>query len=826
MLTAMVGYSLLGGPGHPPPGRTRGLIPTPAPSYSVLSVVAQSVFPSASDSMAELLSPAGVSNIASRFRTLIPERYEGDLVQKLEQALDSSLPVSATIPWLFSITAFLASNNLLTAGQIDTFLRRIIDQRHTESLARFMGILTPTVQVFANLVLESAIRIKNTDVLDTLLRRGVKLDSKLFKIASLVGDVGLTKRLLLEVDLASLAEGIDADLLDHFVENRHLDLAELVLKKGVSPDALLSSPASTALHRAAASGNIEGIKFLLRHGADVNLPCWYNGSFATPLGQAVHMRNSTAVALLLDHGADVAAAIQGTNLLASAALNSRTIYNLLRERIKPTPVEFLLGDLVDAANHGRRALGAYLLQHKEVTMHQMEEALENSILQSDVKATITLLQYGVSPDCLTLDTPPLVHALDDWNSEDLIFVGLLVGRNADLTRPQVLCKLVEREKSDLFELALASGVEPEHRLEALVTVAQCGRPEMATVLLRTGVDVNAPGLRTTPLQAASSNPSGTSMMKLLIGEGANVNTPAHPNGGRTPLQAALGGDNGREAAEILLSHGADASAPPALQNGVTALEALCHNPIYWDQKLCHKLLDAGATVNRPGGQPSSALHGVIDKEWYEILARFLEPQHHTIVNYIWKNEGDNNLYPYTPTQLASSMGDLKALTMLLDYGADVNEAPANTLGRTALQAAALRKPGPHKMAVINLLLERGANVGAGPANDGGVTALQAAAISGDITLADLFLSRGADVNEDSSEFDGRTALEGAAEHGRLDMVQLLLNAGAQGDFDFMMEVTEDNGHPAVAALLKEHEQECSISWVEEGEEEEGAGGRR
>jgi ankyrin repeat protein len=148
--------------------------------------------------------------------------------------------------------------------------------------------------------------------------------------------------------------------------------------------------------------------------------------------------------------------------------------------------------------------------------------------------------------------------------------------------------------------------------------------------------------------------------------------------------------------------------------------------------------------------------------------------------------------------------------MLLDHGTDVNEAPGDDYGRTALQAAALLEPGPQKSTVVALLLKRDANIGAGPANVGGVTALQAAAISGDIMLAELLLSRGADVNEDSAEYDGRTALEGAAEHGRLDMVQLLLNAGAKGDFDFMMEVVEEGGHFAVANLLREHEEECDI----------------
>jgi ankyrin repeat protein len=309
------------------------------------------------------------------------------------------------------------------------------------------------------------------------------------------------------------------------------------------------------------------------------------------------------------------------------------------------------------------------------------------------------------------------------------------------------------------------------------------------------------------------------MIRFLISKGANVNAPAHPNEGLTALQAALNGDHAVEAAEILLHHGADASAPPSTLDGPTTLEALCNNRradvAESAQQLCHKLLDAGATVNRPGGEASSAIHGVIDKGWHEVLARCLEPQHNAIVNGIWWHDFDNE---FTPTQRAANKGDLKALTMLLDYGADVNEAAAEFFGRTALQAAALLRPGPKKMAIVNLLLERSADINADPAaEEGGVTALQAAAIAGDLMLAELFISHGADVNAWSPSGDCRTAIEGAAEHGRLDMVQLLLNAGATGDvtqttgFELAIELAEENGHFAVARLLKEQEGSTVLS---------------
>lgn len=141
--------------------------------------------------MTEALSTVRVADVAYQFQQLVPERYEADLSDRLKQVLDPSLPVSATLPWLFSVAAFLASNNGLTEKQMDNFLTWIIDQAHAESLARFMEIQTPTVHAFAKVLLESAIRIKNVQVLNTLLNCGVKLDGKLYEIAFIVGDIGL-----------------------------------------------------------------------------------------------------------------------------------------------------------------------------------------------------------------------------------------------------------------------------------------------------------------------------------------------------------------------------------------------------------------------------------------------------------------------------------------------------------------------------------------------------------------------------------------------------------------------------------------------------------
>ena len=279
------------------------------------------------------------------------------------------------------------------------------------------------------------------------------------------------------------------------------------------------------------------------------------------------------------------------------------------------------------------------------------------------------------------------------------------------------------------------------------------------------------------------------------------------------MQSALRDYYSFKVSGFLLDKGADIFASPALVGGMTALEAICHSGCFGEEciALCSRLLDAGAPVNRPNGKPSSALHGAIERGLDEIMARILEPQRKAIINYMWCNKEmeEDDYYtwePRTPTQLAAGCGRLEFVRMLLDCGADINEAPAYRFGRTTLQATTSSES--PDMELVQFLLEKGADINAKPAVHGGITALQGAAISGDIMLAKLLLDKGAEVNAAPSFGEGRYAIEGAAEHGRLDMVQLLLNAGAKGNvlrgtgFKYAIELAEINDHSAIANLLE------------------------
>jgi len=124
---------------------------------------------------------------------------------------------------------------------------------------------------------------------------------------------------------------------------------------------------------------------------------------------------------------------------------------------------------------------------------------------------------------------------------------------------------------------------------------------------------------------------------------------------------------------------------------------------------------------------------------------------------------------------AAYRGDLKAVHMLLDMGADANSRDEG-LGnnrRTVLIAAT--ENGHYD--IVMALLNRGADVNA--RGLGGRTALVAAALKGHLAMVRALLEKGADVNV--RDFNGNSALKLVSGEQREDIVSTLVSHGAVPD---------------------------------------------
>ncbi len=232
-------------------------------------------------------------------------------------------------------------------------------------------------------------------------------------------------------------------------------------------------------------------------------------------------------------------------------------------------------------------------------------------------------------------------------------------------------------------------------------------------------------------------------VSLLLDAGADAD--ASNDLGATPLWlAALAGDGA--VVDLLLA--ADADPDAALNMGETALMAAARSG---DPSIVASMLALGADVNaREDHYHQTALMWAAAQRHSEVVRRLLEAgadiAARSRVRYQYENTAGNTNPSgnFTMAHGGSSAllfvarnGDVDTARVLLDAGADVNDA-----------------------------------------NAAGVSALVMAAHSGHEPLARFLLARGADPNADAA---GYTALHAAVRRGLAALVGSLLDAGADRD---------------------------------------------
>ncbi|MCY3842178.1 MAG: ankyrin repeat domain-containing protein [Acidobacteria bacterium] len=283
--------------------------------------------------------------------------------------------------------------------------------------------------------------------------------------------------------------------------------------------------------------------------------------------------------------------------------------------------------------------------------------------------------------------------------------------------------------------------------------------EVVDALLGAGADVDAANdYGVTPLTLACTNRNAAVVGRLLE---AGANPDLATSMGETPLMtcARTGAADGLEA---LLDHGVGNVDARETSHGQTALmwAAAQENPDAVRVLLAHGA-DAGA-------RSDSHLLPVSLGDGNPFEQYFLEPQRGS-----------------TPLLFAARNGRVENARLLLDAGADVDEAAPN--GQSALVIASFSGQGE----LAELLLKRGANPNDAEA---GYTALHTAVSRGDLNLVRALSAHGADPNARlergsrqqrnlnwyglSGALAGATPFWLAAKYAEVEIMEFLAEVGA------------------------------------------------
>ena len=284
--------------------------------------------------------------------------------------------------------------------------------------------------------------------------------------------------------------------------------------------------------------------------------------------------------------------------------------------------------------------------------------------------------------------------------------------------------------------------------------------EVADALLRAGADVTAANdYGVTPASLACLN-RNAAMLERLLAAGADPN--AATSLGETLLMTCTG-TGAADAVAMLLDRGASVNAREASYGQTALMRAAARD----DPEVVRLLLAHGADVHARS-------------------TTYLLPV--SLGNPLDDVGGGAVMVPqrgYTPLLFAARHGQVENVRLLLDAGADVDEAAPT--GESALVVASFSGQGR----VAALLLERGAD----PNDQGaGYTPLHTAVVRGDLELVEALCARGADPNARlvegsqqrreaywfalSERWRGATPFWLAAKFAEVDIMRALVDRGA------------------------------------------------
>lgn len=477
----------------------------------------------------------------------------------------------------------------------------------------------------------------------------------------------------------------------------------------------LSEGATTALHLAVQTENVELVKMVLQYGADTN--CWLIRC-QKPLHLAAESGKLDVVQCLLDYGAHYY--LRNVNGETARDVAIRQGHTDISDLLSAVAVSENLATSILLGNEKNVVVFCKFVAHGR---DKGDTRLHDAALYNNINLAKILLKKGADINAQNKDGYTPLHVAARLGSFDVL-KGLLDNR-ADIE---------VKSKHDETALFLAACEESGKSLQ---------------ILLEHGANIDFPNKSgETPLHNAVIQ-RNTNATKVLLQQRAKVD--AKSKYGSTPILIAT--ENGdTDMVQLLLDHGAKINVQTEIGN--TALHSSVSRGL---PDITQMLLERGANVNIRNKQGLTPLQIGAIKENIDSIGLLL--QKGATVNV-------QDLDDFTPLHVAAGMGNEDIVKILLKNAANVNARSKNNA--TALTVA-IREG---NMNAVHLLLEANAEID----STLGATALQLAAVRGHLNVVRLLLNKG--VDPDISDKCDQTPLYLAAERAYIDIVKLLLEKNA------------------------------------------------
>ena len=492
---------------------------------------------------------------------------------------------------------------------------------------------------------------------------------------------------------------VDADTVDAIAMSLRYSSKDKLPLLAIS-DAFDGEGLHQLFHAAARLGLKDIVEMILEAGVDVNSR---DDNSATPLIAACRGGHADIVCLLMDHGADPW--IRQMDDLSSfhwlIMFEDNEVLPLL-EKLRSTHnsmvMDAVVSEPLDLLSHGLRLRWSpvhFAVEARNMTVTKALLGAGASIKAGDT----TPLNIAVANHCPEMTKLLLAHGMPSWQRTPFLHIGgvstfklLLLHRNhrrqrlyetarevlksvygninqndRDGYRP--LVKSVRLIPCDIdmavLDCLLDNGAkldDDETMTIYCLTAREDGR---AGKILDYLIARRAVNITTAFLMRAVMH-GNREILDSILATGIDVNARTDEN--LPPLAAAVLFTQNAYAVQALVDRGADVNAIVEVESDSKSVLELCMALPEGDGQMLDALINGGASVVREDGSTivSQACSVPAQVNGAHVLRHLLE-KHPYLQEYV--NVGCNN---YTPIHVASFVGNLEAVLILLEFGAEVD----------------------------------------------------------------------------------------------------------------------------------------------------------